>query len=325
MTWKPIVAGVDASPEGVRAAVAAVELAEAAKTQCYLVHAVRDPWTDVYVTEVPMDMSERNRLVLDAAQTLLLQVLQPKVPAAALDRLEVAFGPSPILLSEAADKHDAELIVLGGKQHSTLGRWLAGSTAHNLIRMHDRPLLVLGPERKDGTESGYRRVLAALDLSAAAGPTIERAERFAELFRSKLRALHVVEPAPLLSGLPVTLDADMMLRAEDELDRSVWPLITYRGAEQLVRRGPVAATIAAAAAEWNADLVVVGTHGRGWVDRVLIGSVAEQLLNRLPASLLVIPVSTPVATLPQARGSARSASGVKPGLTRAGKGKEAVR
>jgi nucleotide-binding universal stress UspA family protein len=61
----------------------------------------------------------------------------------------------------------------------------------------------------------------------------------------------------------------------------------------MMRRGLAPDTIVSAAHEWKADLIVVGTHGRNWVDRVLIGSVTERLLNRLPTSMLVIPVSAP--------------------------------
>jgi nucleotide-binding universal stress UspA family protein len=43
-----------------------------------------------------------------------------------------------------------------------------------------------------------------------------------------------------------------------------------------VRRGPAA-------------LLVLGTHGSGWVDRLLLGSTTEKVLARLPASLLVVP------------------------------------
>src|SRR3972149_6965194 len=103
MNWKPIVAGVDYSDEGVRAAVAATELAQAAQTQSYLVHAVRDPWTEASLGEIPMNLAEQNRMVLESARTLVLEELREKVPGAALERLDTRFGPAPIVLAESAD------------------------------------------------------------------------------------------------------------------------------------------------------------------------------------------------------------------------------
>ena len=94
--------------------------------------------------------------------------------------------------------------------------------------------------------------------------------------------------------------------AEAELEESVWPLVGRADAERFVRRGHPAEVISEAAAEWPADLIVVGTHGKGWMDRVLIGSVTERLLNRLPTAMLVVPISGPVARQTGAsRGAAR--------------------
>jgi len=286
MAWKAIVAGVDPSAEGVRAAVTAARLAEATGAACYLVHGVADPWTGASIAQIPMDLKELNRLVLDSARARLLEVLEGKVPGAVLDRMDVRFGPPAIVLREAADQVDAELLVLGGKHHSAVGRWLAGSTAHHVVRLADLPILVTG-----SSEAPIRRVLAAVDLSGAARPTLDAAERLADLVRAELRVLHVVEPVPLLANLPMRFEeAELVRRAEEELERTVWPLVGRPDAERLVLFGSPAATIAAAAAEWRADLVVVGSHGKGWVDRILIGSSTERLLNTLPAALLVVPV-----------------------------------
>ena len=61
--------------------------------------------------------------------------------------------------------------------------------------------------------------------------------------------------------------------------------------DTVVRRGAAVDAIASEADEWRADLIVVGSQGKGFVDRLLIGSTAESLLERLPASLLIVPVA----------------------------------
>jgi nucleotide-binding universal stress UspA family protein len=60
-------------------------------------------------------------------------------------------------------------------------------------------------------------------------------------------------------------------------------------AQKRLRFGQTLATIVHEAEEWPADLLVVGTHGKGWVERALLGSVTERLLHLLPTSLLVVP------------------------------------
>ena len=62
------------------------------------------------------------------------------------------------------------------------------------------------------------------------------------------------------------------------------------GAELIVKVGPTAVTIEDEAKAWRADLVVVGSHGKSWTQRLVLGSVTERLLNDLPASLMVVPV-----------------------------------
>jgi nucleotide-binding universal stress UspA family protein len=306
MTWKPIVAGVDGSPEGTRAAVVAARLAETAGTTCYLAHAVRDPFTDATLAQVPLDLSDVNRIVRDAAAIRIRNELRDKVPAALLDRLDVRLGPAGWVLNDVVDERKAELLVLGGKHHSALGRWIGGSTALHMARTIDVPMLVTGD-----TQGGFRRILVAVDLSSGARLAIDAAERFAGLFDASLRVLHVVEPLPLLPELPTVLtDEGVMEQSERELERAIWPLIHREGVDHMVRRGHAAEVIAAASEEWSADLVVMASHGRGWVDRVLIGSVTEKLLNRLPTSVLVVPMtkaparSTPAGKRPVAAVSA---------------------
>jgi nucleotide-binding universal stress UspA family protein len=293
MSWKPIVVGVDTSPQAVHAARVASELATAAGTKCHLVYAVRDAWADLATTQIPINAGELNRLLIDAGRNAVEKALRGQIPAEVLSRLNVRVGRPAVVVAEAATTLGAELIVLGGKHHTTAGRWLAGSTAHHLVRTTSVPVLIVGP-----AEGRFGRVLAAVDLSSAARPTIAAAERVASLFGARLRVAHTVEPLPMIPEVPVAVsDDDLMRRSEEELQRMVWPLIGMAGAERVVRHGPAADTIAADALEWKADLVVVGSHGKGWIDRILIGSVTEQLLNRLPASILVVPVPGPAAAV----------------------------
>jgi len=289
MEWKPVVVGVDTSPAATRAAAVGWTVAYSAGTTCHLVHAAPDAWAGVVAAEVPVDLEALNRSLLDDARTRLERALRGNVPDPAFDTLEVTIGATSVVLSDAAVKLGAGLIVLGGKHHSLLSRWLGGSTAHHVIRTSDIPTLITG-----SSAVNIRRVLAAADLSYAAGPTIEAAVRFASLFKASLRVIHVVELVPALHDLPTPVDLeDLAARTEARLEQRIWPMIEYEHAEKTVRRGPAAQSLAAEATEWQADLLVVGSHGKGAVDRLVVGSVTNWLINHLPTSLLVVPVFTP--------------------------------
>ena len=136
-----------------------------------------------------------------------------------------------------------------------------------------------------------RRVLVAVDLTRAAPPTLAAAERYAALFGAELRALSVVEPLFFLPEVPQPDTTDYYRHWEETLAHDVWPLIRAPGVETLVRHGTALEAILREAAEWRADLLVVGSHGKGRVKRTLVGSVTEGLINHLPTSLLVVPAA----------------------------------
>ena len=69
------------------------------------------------------------------------------------------------------------------------------------------------------------------------------------------------------------------------------------GAQKFVRHGTVVDTLLREATDWSADVLVVGSHGKGWAQRVLLGSVTESLINHLPTSLLVAPVGVAMTAL----------------------------
>jgi nucleotide-binding universal stress UspA family protein len=288
--WQPIVVGVDTSPAAAEAVRVGWAIADRAGAACRLVHATPEAWTLPNTSYVGAGQPEMlNDAVREAARTAVQETLTGEVPDAALDALDIRTGRGVTVLRDVAHQIQAGLVVLGGKHHTLLGRWVTGSTAHALLRSLDVPLLVTAH-----TPLPIRRVLVALDLSDAAGPTIRMAERLAAVFGAKLHAFHTVEPLPIIPDTPLQFsDEEIYQRSEEHLARYVWPLIAYTGATRSVRRGNAVESVAADVAERNADIVVLGSHGKGWVDRILIGSVTERVLSALPCSILVVPVMGP--------------------------------
>lgn len=288
--WHPILVGVDTSPESMDAVQLGWAVARAAGTPCRLIHATPEAWT---VPTAPhtfaMKPEALNESAREAARVAVVEALAGKVPDEALTALEVRTGRGAAVLRDAAREGPASLVVLGGKHHTVLGRWVVGSTAHTLVRSLEIPLLVSAH-----VPLPVRRVVAAVDLSDAAGPTIQAAERYAELFGAALHVLHVVEPLPIIPDTPLQFnDEEVFARSREHVERYVWPRIAYPGATTGLRRGTAVDGITAEVADRKAELVVLGSHGKGWVDRILIGSLTERVLGALPCSMLVVPVLGP--------------------------------
>jgi nucleotide-binding universal stress UspA family protein len=289
-SWGPVVVGVDASPAAVDAVRMAWQLAQATGVSCRLVHATPEAWT---VPTVPHSFSARpdavNAATRQAARTVVFDVLAGQVPDLLLTGLDVRTGRAAAVLRDAAAELDAELVVLGGKHHSLLGRWLVGSTAHALVRSLDLPLLVTAH-----TPAPVSRIVVAVDLSDAAAPTLRAAERYAGALGAELHVLHVVEPLPLVPDAPLHFnDEEVYARSLEHLEQCVWPLVTASGATTGIRRGVALDVMASEVTERGAQLIVLGSHGKSWVDRILIGSVTEQALGALPCSVLIVPVPRP--------------------------------
>ncbi len=280
MTWKPIIAGVDGSPESIEAAALAWRLAEASGAKCEFVFAAPELWAGG--VEAPLYPTDIGAQLVADVRARLAEGLVRGIPAAALDALVVRSGRPGIVLADVAKARRAGLVVVGGRHHGALTRSFGGSTAHYLVRTLDIPVLVV---RRGARPPG--RVLVAADLSQAAGPTLEAARRYAEMLGARLRALHVVEPAKFPTVVPLSID-------ETEYEgRCRAAFAKLAPPDQVVRHGVAVDAIAEEAASWEPDLIVVGSHGRGWVERLLIGSTTERLLNLLPASLLVVPILRP--------------------------------
>lgn len=282
MPGKPVMVGVDGSPESVKAAAFAWRLAAAARAECRLLHAVPDAWLADY-PGLPAPSRDVLDDVLEASRQRITQSLSGAVPVAVGEKLDVRFGRAELVLRAAAERSRAQLVVLGGKHHTVLGRTFGGSTAHHLVRTLDRPLLVVG-----ATVPAHR-VLAAVDLSPAARPTLALARRVASLLDAELRVVHVVEPVRLPLTIGLVVDEDEVYRRSVE----AFERMGHGVGERVVRRGEAVQTLAAEVTAWGADLLVMGSHGKGWVDRMLIGSVTERLLSLLPVSVLVVPTGTP--------------------------------
>ncbi|KPK05524.1 MAG: hypothetical protein AMS20_06300 [Gemmatimonas sp. SG8_28] len=288
MTGEAVIVGVDATPAGALAAATGWTVARAAGVPCRVVHVTPTPSAAPRGGIEPAQPDLIDGLIADA-RSHVVDALSGHVPDDVLQTIEVLVGNPAWELRRVVADTSAGLLVLGGKHHAPPVRWFGGSTAHNAVRTIDVPVLVAAaPVQR------FSRVLVAIDLSETAEQTLTQAHAFAAMFDAALRVLTVVEPMPAIPDVGVQSDVGEHYRlAETETRRLVDTIAGTDRTEIRVDSGSPARTIADEAAAWEADLVVVGSHGKGWVDRVLLGSTTERLLNRLPCSTLVIPAHGP--------------------------------
>lgn len=144
----------------------------------------------------------------------------------------------------------------------------------------------------------YQRILVAIDDSETARRGLDEAIRLAQAGGGRLLLIHVIEePLPLvvngdwsLPSLPLETwreAGERLLDAALAHCRQAGVMAETRLIEAGGRRiGPL---VAEAALDWQADLIVVGTHGRRGLDRLLLGSVADGIIRTTHTPVLLLP------------------------------------
>ena len=145
----------------------------------------------------------------------------------------------------------------------------------------------------------FRKILAAVDGSELSTAAARTAAGLAAAVGAQFALVSVFDPSVVLSveGGPTAIELAGILRedARRALDMAAKEASACPVAARLVREGTPGAEIRAAASEWGADLIVLGTHGRGGIKRLLLGSTAESVLRHAPCPVLVVPGSARVA------------------------------
>jgi nucleotide-binding universal stress UspA family protein len=159
------------------------------------------------------------------------------------------------------------------------------------------------------------RILVATDFSAASGAALALAKALAGRFGASLHLLHVLED-PYVTGAfaadvyappPAGLRESWRKNAENTIATLLTePEVRGLRATTEVTFGPIAGTIVERAAAIGADMIVMGTHGRGGVVHLLMGSVAERVVRTARCPVLTTrglevfrsPEPRVVATLP---------------------------
>lgn len=133
----------------------------------------------------------------------------------------------------------------------------------------------------------YRHILVATDLTDASRITVRKAWELTSQFESKLSIIHVIEPIPVY-GYPgiAPIQNPVIEEIRQELDKfskefSIPP------SHQHLEVGPPKSEILRVAEEIKVDLIVVGSHGRSGIWRVL-GSTANAVLHSAECDVLVV-------------------------------------
>ena len=136
-------------------------------------------------------------------------------------------------------------------------------------------------------------ILVAVDFSAPSQHALDAAIGLAGRERAKLHIVHAVEVPTVAKAYPFEVPTTYVTSARQDAQQLLEGAVksaAERGvdAESHLSGAPASTAIDALAAELDADLLVVGTHGHTGLKHFTLGSVAERVLRGAPCSVLVV-------------------------------------
>ena len=291
MSFDSILVPTDGSDAASRATDHALSLAETFDADLHALCAV-----DLQQAAGPFDAGGLERGFVDALRE------QAQADAQAVgadwdrpDRFHVGVEegiPSKVILNYI-DEHDIDLVVMGTHGRTGLRRFVLGSVSEHVLRESPVPVLVT---RATETPPAlpYRNVLVPTDGSDCANSALEHALSISSAYEATLHALNVVDEAAIRSSPGGGLPSGYLENLESVGEQTL-ASITQQAQEAnvdvqtAVRRDRPGRGIQAYAADNDVDLVVMGTHGRSGVERVLLGSTTEHVIRKTDFPVLAIP------------------------------------
>jgi nucleotide-binding universal stress UspA family protein len=188
-------------------------------------------------------------------------------------------------LVDLAEAENCGVIVMGRSGMAALERALIGSITARVIGHSRRDILVVPP----GARIGWKNILLATDGSKNSDEATEKAIVFATAYGGRIGAISAVDVPDEFYAEAPSLVEKLVKKARGYVDR-VQTIASAAGveAETHVREGESHSVIIGLAGDMHADLIVMGSHGRSGIKRLLMGSVAEKVIGHAPCPVLVV-------------------------------------
>lgn len=190
----------------------------------------------------------------------------------------------------------ADLLVIGSHGRGRFERLLLGSTTEKVVRKATSPVLVVPAGAAAPEDDRFRRIVCGIDFSEASLHAFRYAVHVAAAAGARVTLVHAIEMPPELRErqLVAASDVDAIRSAAESAALQRLQALGPGGDAAHVRisatvlEGRAHRQILKVAADQHADLVVLGTHGRGTVDRWVFGSSTHAVLRDSSCPVLTV-------------------------------------
>lgn len=219
------------------------------------------------------------------------RISEEGVPVVLAQPRGIASAPT---ILEYADEHDIDLIALGTHGRRGLRRLVLGSVATEVVRHATCPVLTV--RECEGQSASWlpRRILVPIDFSEPSETGVSHARALADTAQARIDLLHVIETprVPDVYGMTeytITGDFEKVVdRAKEGLAAWIEQLGGPERATAHVEQGHAAHQIVEFAERNHTEAIVIATHGLTGFERLLMGSIAEQVVQRAGCPVLTV-------------------------------------
>jgi nucleotide-binding universal stress UspA family protein len=200
-------------------------------------------------------------------------------------KVKLEEGSPADTIIEIADENNFDLIVIGRHGKSRIERVLMGSVTARVIGHTPKDVLVV----PDNAEIGWQKILLTTDGSKYNKAAAERAIDIAKGYGSEFKIVSVVDVPPEFYAEAANAVDDMVNKAKGYVD-DVKKKAETEGVktEVFVREGESYRIIIDLAVEQGVEIIVMGSHGRTGLERLLMGSVTEKVIGYASCPVLVV-------------------------------------
>ena len=186
---------------------------------------------------------------------------------------------------DLADAENCDLIIMGRLGLRPVERMLVGRITARVIGHSQREVLVV----PNNTTVGWKTIVLATDGSKFSALAADRAIAFAQSYGGELKILSVVDvPTEFYAEAPQAID-DLVKKAKDYVARvKLQAEAAGVKAEAFVGEAEAHEAITKLARDEKADMIILGSHGRTGLRRLLMGSVAEKVIGYADCPVLVV-------------------------------------
>jgi nucleotide-binding universal stress UspA family protein len=263
----------------------AYSLAQECDGRLVILHVFPDAVAAGMEVYIPID-EEATRAAL-----MNLPVVRGGPPLARPIETQLSRGDASDEILRAAKDLGCDLIVMGTQGRSGLARALMGSVAESVLRRAECPVLAIRSPVAPAPR--FATILHATDFSEEADAALREAVSLARVHGSRLIILHVPHPGEppvwvydrMAGSVPDRERILAHLRHHTAMLRAENPQVVFE--HRLGEGGPAEEILRIAGAE-RCDLIVMGTRGRRGLERILAGSVAEEVMRKAPCPVLAV-------------------------------------